>query len=113
MANLQMVPATVTVSCRPVAQTFRHSWFASFTLMCRLTVRGDFPGDAFALADFSGNPDDSPQLETAWVAWFVFCFGYAEQTGSKTRPTIICFAEFDPQSSPKTCLNIYQAWTTF
>ena len=43
--------------------------------MYRLTVLGDFPGDAFALSDFSGDPDDSPQLETAWIAWFFFGFG--------------------------------------
>jgi len=70
--------------CGSVSQPFRHfRWrlFASFNLMYRLTVLGDFPGDAFALADFSGNDLDrwgepeSPRLETAVVAWAFFGLG--------------------------------------
>ena len=62
---------SASLSCGSVVQTFRHAgrrWFASFTLMYRLTVLGDFLGDAFSFADFSGNPGDSPKLETAWIA---------------------------------------------
>eukprot|EP00929_Paragymnodinium_shiwhaense_P112555 TRINITY_DN80800_c0_g1_i1.p1 TRINITY_DN80800_c0_g1~~TRINITY_DN80800_c0_g1_i1.p1 ORF type:complete len:1848 (+),score=319.03 TRINITY_DN80800_c0_g1_i1:125-5668(+) len=54
--------------------TFLARLWASFTLMYRLGLLGDFAGDAFALADHSGFNEDEPTLETAGIAWIVFLF---------------------------------------
>ena len=43
-----------------------------------VAVLGDFHGDSFVLADFSGDPHEeegAPRLETAWVAWVFFFAG--------------------------------------
>eukprot|EP00929_Paragymnodinium_shiwhaense_P088249 TRINITY_DN48532_c0_g1_i8.p1 TRINITY_DN48532_c0_g1~~TRINITY_DN48532_c0_g1_i8.p1 ORF type:complete len:703 (-),score=113.81 TRINITY_DN48532_c0_g1_i8:317-2425(-) len=54
--------------------TLKARLWASFTLMYRLGILGDFAGDTFALADYSGAPDDEPHLQTALIAWVQFIF---------------------------------------
>eukprot|EP00929_Paragymnodinium_shiwhaense_P051218 TRINITY_DN25793_c0_g1_i1.p1 TRINITY_DN25793_c0_g1~~TRINITY_DN25793_c0_g1_i1.p1 ORF type:complete len:1659 (+),score=354.93 TRINITY_DN25793_c0_g1_i1:37-4977(+) len=64
-----------TMGCGSGPQGFQNAgWavLASFFVMYRLVLVGDFEGDAFALADFSGIPGDEPGLETAFISWIFF-----------------------------------------
>uniref|UniRef100_A0A7S2Q6I2 Ion transport domain-containing protein n=1 Tax=Zooxanthella nutricula TaxID=1333877 RepID=A0A7S2Q6I2_9DINO len=66
-----------TMHCGSQAQEFQHPldrFLAAFLFMVRMTTLGDFPGDAFALADYSGKPNDEPGLATALPAWLFFIF---------------------------------------
>eukprot|EP00929_Paragymnodinium_shiwhaense_P080240 TRINITY_DN4182_c0_g3_i1.p1 TRINITY_DN4182_c0_g3~~TRINITY_DN4182_c0_g3_i1.p1 ORF type:complete len:1866 (-),score=363.29 TRINITY_DN4182_c0_g3_i1:181-5778(-) len=66
------------LTCAPQTRTFYNTaarLWSSVLVMYRLAFMGNFYGDAFAMADYSGDPNDSgSQLHTAIISWCMFLY---------------------------------------